>query len=300
MPIEAIGAAAASAGIEAAKKAAVEAARAVAEKAFSGALENANPAQMASRNETASQIQQMENFRVGETGSDEAADKYVRKQREIEAAEELRGKVEGDEARTEAEDETGTPEKLDNTNVSEQNKENTFDGQEAFSRGEILEEQKSEIARAKEMGVENLTTQQKGNFGEMATDVIKNNEGFTRISNDYVTSLDDVGHKGLDGVYEHTNSDSRTTYTITETKFGSSELATRQDGKQGSFTYNDNRLDAAVGPDKADEIRFARALEPDSVKSELARVDANGDIRFFPLDNDGNIIKETKQGEQNA
>jgi len=98
--IEAVGAAVASAGIEAAKQAALEAARNVAEQAFKGALENLNPTQqMASRNETSRQLQQMENFRVGENLGDEASDKYTRKQRETDAAEDLRGKVEGDEVK---------------------------------------------------------------------------------------------------------------------------------------------------------------------------------------------------------
>lgn len=84
--------------IEAAKKAAVEAAREVAEKVVSNALENTRTTQPEPHNDTVGQIQQMENQRVNEIGGQEASEKIALKQKEMEAAEALKGKIEGQQA----------------------------------------------------------------------------------------------------------------------------------------------------------------------------------------------------------
>lgn len=95
MAIEAIGALQAAAGVEAAKKAATEAARQIADKVVSNAADSARATQAETTNDTMAQIQQMENQRLNETGGQESAEKGALKQREVEAAESLKGKIEG-------------------------------------------------------------------------------------------------------------------------------------------------------------------------------------------------------------
>ena len=95
MAIEAVAAAATAAGIEAAKNAAIEAARQVAEKVVSNTLENARATQATPHQDTVAQIQQMENQRINEYGGKENSEKAALKQKEVEAIEMLKDKIEG-------------------------------------------------------------------------------------------------------------------------------------------------------------------------------------------------------------
>lgn len=132
-------------------------------------------------------------------------------------------------------------------------------------------------------------TQEKGNFGEMRTDQYMRELGYNRISKDMVTGLDDKGRKGLDGVYFKEGG--HPPYAIVEAKYGSSDLNPNTlDGKQMSDKYIDNRLDAAVGKEKADEIRDAMLM--DDVGTYVSRIYENGDIRLDKLDNNANIVEE--------
>jgi len=148
------------------------------------------------------------------------------------------------------------------------------------------------------------TSGEKGNFGEMATDVEMAKEGWIRISkdnfgvdesdsiqsyrekvkehkvdSDTVTSLSDRGHQGIDGVYQRTdNNTGETEYCIVESKYGTSRLGNTADGKQMGLDWlgiseegGSQRLEDAVGVDKAKEIREAHRDE--KVEFREARVD---------------------------
>jgi len=159
-----------------------------------------------------------------------------------------------------------------------------------------LDTQKEEIARAEEMGVDDLSNAEKGNYGEMKTDVYMAENGYERISNDAVTSLNEKGHRGIDGVYECKDGNSdKSQYIIGESKYGSSNLTENADGTKQmdrEWIYDSERLDDAVGPEKAEEIRDMKDEDPDNVKSVLSRIDSDGNVELYELDDDGNIIKD--------
>lgn len=109
-------------------------------------------------------------------------------------------------------------------------------------------------------GLDNLTTAQKGNYGEMKTDLFMRDRGYERVSKTKITSLADKGHQGLDGVYYNPNG--KPPYVIADAKFGSATLKGTNDGLQmtddwifGKITGN-NRLVEDVGKDIADDIEM--------------------------------------------
>lgn len=124
----------------------------------------------------------------------------------------------------------------------------------------------------------------------MKTDQDLRNKGYVRISKDTTTSIDDKGHQGIDGVYENPDGDPR--YIIVDSKYGTSTLGDTADGKQMSEGWIDKRLDDAVGKEKADEIREAQLLDPDSVGSYVAHVDADGNVTYDKLDGDANVVEK--------
>ncbi len=132
-----------------------------------------------------------------------------------------------------------------------------------------------------------LESQAKGNYAEMKVDRDLDGKGYERISRECVTDLTTNTGPGIDGVF--VNKETGKTL-ITETKFNKSELGFTQDGKQMSTQWIDNRLDSAVGKEMADKIRMDSILNPDSVESVLAKVDLNGNISYFKLDSDANIV----------
>ncbi len=97
MAIEAIGAAVASAGVEAAKQAAADAARQLADKLLASSAEGTSPQQNLLPHESIDPSQEIENFRIGELQAPDTNDKSSTKAKESEAAEELKNKVEGDQ-----------------------------------------------------------------------------------------------------------------------------------------------------------------------------------------------------------
>ncbi len=97
------------------------------------------------------------------------------------------------------------------------------------------------------------SNKQKGNYGEMKMDQHYAEEGYERISLDTIESLDDPIHHGIDGVYCKTDGDPK--YIIAESKYGSSQLSnTKSSGKQMSELWIEDRLEASVGKDMADDI----------------------------------------------
>jgi hypothetical protein len=131
----------------------------------------------------------------------------------------------------------------------------------------------------------------------MKTDLDMLDKGYIRISNESITSLDDKGHQGIDGVYE--NTDDKPRYIILDAKYGSAQLSDTKDGKQMSDDWIDNRLDEAVGKEKADEIRSESIENPDNVEKSVAHIDSEGNVSYKNVDSNGNEINssETKDSE---
>ncbi|MDI2588769.1 T7SS effector LXG polymorphic toxin [Psychrobacillus sp. NEAU-3TGS] len=70
------------------------------------------------------------------------------------------------------------------------------------AKGATLNQDQLKVVEEVETGnITLVTNKQKGNYGEMKMDIHFESQGFTRISNDRVTSLDDKIVKGIDGVY---------------------------------------------------------------------------------------------------
>jgi hypothetical protein len=95
MAIEAIGAVAVSAGVEAAKKAAAEVARQLAEKVIAGTVESGSPQQFLQPTDGIDSRHQLETFRVGDVQPPDTNEKAALKAKESDAADELKIKVEG-------------------------------------------------------------------------------------------------------------------------------------------------------------------------------------------------------------
>lgn len=129
-----------------------------------------------------------------------------------------------------------------------------------------------------------LTSAEKGNLCEMIMDQYYISKGYKPIHKPRVTSLDDSGHQGIDGVYEKTNEDGSKEYIIADAKYDQATLSTTVDGtKQMSDKWIDQRLDASVGKEKADEIRMSDNvtkevfhMKPDSENQSEGTCDVRG------------------------
>ncbi|AZA55625.1 cytosolic protein [Chryseobacterium sp. G0201] len=105
-----------------------------------------------------------------------------------------------------------------------------------------------------------------------------------------ITNVDQNGHKGIDGVYENASPPPK--YVIVEAKYGSSDLSqTPKDGPQMSkdWILGSERLENAVGPEIADDIRFEIENNPSNVQRVLSHVDANGNVTTSTIDANGNV-----------
>lgn len=147
-----------------------------------------------------------------------------------------------------------------------------MNGKRELSEDEINEKQTNQILEALKRidAGEELSDAEKGNLGEMLMDQYYIKQGYSPIHENRVTSLDDKTKKGIDGVYEKTMPDGTKRYVIGEAKVNHSDLSTLKDGtKQMSDKWVDDRLDDAVGKEKADEIRDAYEDNPESVSKEM-------------------------------
>ena len=135
-----------------------------------------------------------------------------------------------------------------------------------------------------------LSTKEKGNYGEMKVDQNMRENGYDKISDRMVTELNAPLEKGIDGVYE--NPEGQPPIAIIDAKYGNAKLGETQDGRQMSASWIDNRLDDAVGKEKADEIRMEKLLNPDNVGSYVGHVDSDGKVTYDRLDNDAQVIEK--------
>lgn len=162
-----------------------------------------------------------------------------------------------------------------------------------LSKEEKIDKQEKELASVEsgEKQFDKKNTHETGNYGEMKTDQYLREKGYERISKDMVTDIDETGHQGLDGVYY--NPEGKPQYIIVDSKYGSAQLNPEtKDGKQMSDNWIDNRLDKAVGKEKADEIRMEKLTNPDNVGSYVSHVDAEGNVKLDKLDSDANVIEK--------
>lgn len=140
------------------------------------------------------------------------------------------------------------------------------------------------------------TDREKGNFGEMKTDQEMRKKGYERISGGAVTSLDEPGHQGLDGVYHNPNG--KPPILIADAKYNTAQLhKNTADGPQLSWNWTDKRLDADIGKEKADEIRLAKLSgEVVCVVVRVAKDDnPEAPVTYDAVDDDGNITERNVQ-----
>ena len=149
---------------------------------------------------------------------------------------------------------------------------------------EIAETQDRIIEKVENGEIVLTTDREKGNFGEMKTDQEMRKKGYERISGGAVTSLDEPGHQGLDGVY--CNPNGKPPILIADAKYNTAQLhKNTADGPQLSWNWTDKRLDADIGKEKADEIRLAKlsgevvcvvVLRPTKVRSLYCQMVGRG------------------------
>ena len=160
--------------------------------------------------------------------------------------------------------------------------------------GELMEskiQKQEETIEKVRRGETTLTdTQEKGNYGAMVATSRMRQLGYSRISKDAVTGLKDSTHQGIDGVYH--NLGGYPPYIIADAKYNTAQLEQTLDGKQMSESWIDSRLDAAVGKERADDIR--EAMLDDDVGCYVIRVgignDVNSPVIFEKLDGNADIV----------
>ena len=204
-----------------------------------------------------------------------------------------------DTERQKVKDQTGyTDEQLD---ALDKCMEETESDKDADTQEEDVDEkQKEEIRKAIEriLNGEELTDQEKGNLGEMLMDQYYISKGYKPL-HQRVTSLQETGHKGIDGVYEKNGK-----FIIADAKCNHATLQDTKDGRQMSWNWINERLDQAVGKEKADEIRDAYEDDPENVSTEVyhysTESDADGNTYsdVYKVDADGYKVGDTEQVER--
>ena len=163
----------------------------------------------------------------------------------------------------------------------------------SIEKQEEISKQKQEVNAVESGKKIPETSLEKGNYGEMKTDIDLKEKGYERLSLERVTNLDETGHQGIDGVYY--NPDGIPQYIIADAKYETAQLSDTADGKQMSENWIDKRLDASVGKEKADEIRLEKIFNPDNVGSYIAHVNQDGKVTYDRLDSNANITERNVQ-----
>ncbi|WP_223556212.1 hypothetical protein [Lysinibacillus sphaericus] len=175
----------------------------------------------------------------------------------------------------------------------------------------IIEESKNIVPGDKntldDFDLEKATNKQKGNYGEIkSSDNLVNNKSLKDAGYDLKpigrgapSSVDDKIVKGIDGIYENKNTDSKIKYVIDEAKFGSSQLSQKpKDGPQmsddwlkGTKTKNDRILKAVEGDEKLAK-KIKEALDDGEVERVLSKVDSSGNVKTYRINAKGEEIGE--------
>ncbi|MEM6268354.1 MAG: hypothetical protein AAF998_02900 [Bacteroidota bacterium] len=144
-------------------------------------------------------------------------------------------------------------------------------------------QQQKEIVDAVKRGEVILTTnKEKGNFGEMLTDVEMVEAGWTPLHR-RVTSLDQTIEQGIDHVF--TNPGPPPMHVVADSKYGSAKLKRLVDGtKQMSEEWIRNRIFDAVGP------RRGREILRDGYQSVVSKIKSDGTISFKLLDRNARTV----------
>ncbi len=193
--------------------------------------------------------------------------------REVSGAEWKKGAVPGEASSAEHKESSERKEDSERKEEGPEGKDRPeSEGQEKkeLTEDEINQKQREAIKDALqrlERG-EELTREEKGNLCEMMMDQYYISQGYKPLHSPRVTSLEDKGHHGIDGVYEKDGK-----YVIVDAKYGQARLGDSQDGTQMSQEWINKRLDDAVGKEKADEIREAYENDPNSVSTEVYHFD---------------------------
>lgn len=100
--------------------------------------------------------------------------------------------------------------------------------------------------------------------------------------------------RGIDRLYENTNPNSNVKYVVDEAKFGGGRLGMTKDGKQMSDDWlkGSNRIFKAVDGDKELAIKIRIAMRKNEVEKVLSKIDGEGNVKTFKLDENGNEIGE--------
>lgn len=145
-----------------------------------------------------------------------------------------------------------------------------------------------------------LSNLQKGNYGEMKTDIDLEKDGrYQRVSNFRVTSLKDKGHHGIDGIYKNMNPPPD--FIIVESKYLGAEEAVNEsfaptmskvkNGRQmDSEWIKKNLLDSIADEQLLEEIRIS--IRRKRVDSVAAKIDKKGNITYYQLDADGKVMTD--------
>ena len=145
-----------------------------------------------------------------------------------------------------------------------------------------------------------LSNLQKGNYGEMKTDIDLEKDGrYQRVSNFRVTSLTDKGHHGIDGIYKNMNPPPD--FIIVESKYLGAEEAVNEsfaptmskvkNGRQmDSEWIKKNLLDSIADEQLLEEIRIS--IRRKRVDSVAAKIDKKGNITYYQLDADGKVMTD--------
>ncbi|MFJ1331965.1 hypothetical protein ACILD7_11490, partial [Capnocytophaga canimorsus] len=135
----------------------------------------------------------------------------------------------------------------------------------------------------------------KSNYGEMNTDLKM--ESITEIDgkpasltalHEKITDIDTPIKQGIDHIYQNATPPPK--YVIVESKYGSSILNPKtKDGPQMSDDWINgrNRLDNAVGVEKADLIREEMITNPENIQKALSEVDKSGNVTIYKINPDG-------------
>ena len=193
---------------------------------------------------------------------------------EVPGAEWKKGAVPGEASSAEQKESTeqkeGSERKEEDGSGEKSRPESEGQEKKELTEDEINQKQREAIKDALqrlERG-EELTREEKGNLCEMMMDQYYISQGYKPLHSPRVTSLEDKGHHGIDGVYEKDGK-----YIIADAKYGQARLGDSQDGTQMSQEWINKRLDDAVGKEKADEIREAYENDPNSVSTEVYHFD---------------------------